>query len=389
VAARSTAAERERLGDDFVRLCEIESPSRDERAVADFVSRELRACGFAIAEDDSAAATGSNTGNLLARIPGPEGAPTVMLGAHLDTVPLAAPVEVVREHGRFVNRNDGILGADNKAAVAVLLAIARRYGPNGAAQPVELDAATGPPVALELLFTTCEEIGLLGAKELTHRLNADFGFVFDHATPLGELIVAGPSFYRVDVHVRGASAHAGIRPEDGHNAIAAAAEAIASMSLGRIDAETTANVGTIRGGTATNIVAEHCHVGLEVRSLDDAKAGQAVAEMVDAFIEAAADLSCDVETTVEQEFRAYALPTSSPPVRAAAAALEALGIEPRPVPTGGGSDANVFVANGLAVANIAEGTERNHEPDEAIAVTALETTLDIALGVLDQVADRR
>lgn len=379
---RATAAERERLADDFVRLCEIPSPSRDERAVADFVTAELRACGIEVAEDDSAAATGSNTGNLLARISGPEGAPTVLLCAHIDTVPLAAPVEVLREHGRFTNRNDGILGADNKAAVAVLLAIARRYGPSAPAQPVELGTPTGPPVGLELLFTTTEEIGLLGAKELTHQLTADFGFVFDHATPLGDLIVAGPSFYRVDAHIRGASAHAGIRPEDGHNAISAAAEAIASMSLGRLDDETTANVGTIRGGTATNIVAEHCHVGLEARSLDDAKAGQAVAEMVDAFTEAAADLDCDVETTVEQQFRAYALPASSPPVRAATAALESLGITPNQVATGGGSDANVFVANGLPVANIAEGTEHNHEPDESITVTALETTLDLALSIL-------
>lgn len=381
-AIRATATERERLADDFVRLCEIPSPSRDERAVADFVTRELRACGIEITEDDSAAATGSNAGNLLARIAGPVGAPTVLLGAHLDTVPLAAPVEVVREHGRFTNRNDGILGADNKAAVAVLLAIARRYGPDGPAQPVELGAPTGPPVSLELLFTTAEEIGLLGAKELTHELKADFGFVFDHATPLGDVIVAGPSFYRVDAHVRGASAHAGIRPEDGHNAISAAAEAIASMSLGRLDHETTANVGTIAGGTATNIVAEHCHVALEARSLDDAKAGQAVADMVDAFTEAAADMDCDVETTVQQEFRAYALPASSPPVKAATVALEALGLAPNPVPTGGGSDANVFVANGLPVANIAEGTEHNHEPDESITVAALDTTLDIALTIL-------
>jgi tripeptide aminopeptidase len=367
---RATAAERERLAADFVHLCEIESPSRDERAVSDFVTAELRACGLTVEEDDSAAATGSNTGNLLAQIAGLEGAPIVLLGAHLDTVPLAAPVEVLREHGRFTNRNDGILGADNKAAAAVLLALARRY-------------ARGAPVGLELLFTTCEEIGLVGAKESTHTLAADFGFVFDHATPLGEVIVAGPSYYRLHAEVHGAAAHAGIRPEDGHNAIAAAAEAIASLSLGRLDDETTANVGTISGGAATNVVAERCVVELEVRSLDEAKAGVAVSGIVDAFTEAAADLGCDVETTVEHVFRAYALPLSSPPVRAATAALEALGIAPSHVPTGGGSDANVFAANGLSVVNVADGGERNHEPDESIAVATLETLLDVALSILD------
>ncbi len=383
-APRATDAERERLAADFVRLCETPSPSRRERAVTDLVAAELRACGLEAVEDQSAAATGSDSGNLLARVPGPPGAPTVLLCAHLDTVPLTAPVEVLRENGRFTNGNDGILGADNKAAVAVLLAIARRYGPVGPPAPAELGSRPGPPVGVELLFTTCEEIALLGAKELTHDLRADFGFVFDHATPLGDLIVAGPSYYRVDANVHGAAAHAGIRPEAGHNAIAAAAEAIASMSLGRLDDETTANVGTIAGGTATNVVAERCHVALEARSLDDAKAGEAVSEIVDAFTEACADLDCDVETTVEQLFRAYELPLSSPPVVAATAALETLGIEPNLVPTGGGSDANVFVANGLAVVNVADGTERNHQPDEAIAVAALETVLDIALGVIAQ-----
>ncbi|HEX2160761.1 MAG TPA: M20/M25/M40 family metallo-hydrolase [Thermoleophilaceae bacterium] len=381
---RASSAEREQLAADFVRLCEIESPSRRERAVAEAVAAELHSCGLRVEEDESAAATGSDSGNLLARIPGPPGAPTVLLCAHLDTVPLTAPVEVLRESGRFSNRNDGILGADNKTAVAVLLAIARRYGPAGPSVPVELSALPGPPVGLELLFTTCEEIALLGAKELTHELRADFGFVFDHATPLGELIVAAPTYYRVDAEIHGAAAHAGIRPEAGHNAIAVAAEAIASLSLGRLDDETTANVGTIHGGTAANVVAERCTVTLEARSLDDAKAGQAVGDIVDAFAEAAADMECDVETTVERLFRAYRLPAGSPPVRAASAALEALGIEPRPIATGGGSDANVFVADGLPVLNVANGTEGNHQPDESVTVAALETALDLTLGILGQ-----
>jgi tripeptide aminopeptidase len=363
-------AERERLAADFVRLCEIESPSLHERAVADFVADELRACGLEVAEDSSAAATGSDAGNLLARVPGPPEAPTVLLCAHLDTVPLVAPIEVVREGGRFSNRHEGILGADNKAAVAVLLAVARRFATGGA------------PVGIELLFTTAEELALLGAKELRHDLRAELGFVFDHATAIGELIVAAPSYYRIEAHFHGAAAHAGIRPEDGHNAIAAAAKAIATLRLGRIDAETTANVGTIGGGTAANVVAERCEVALEVRSLDDDKAGALVGEIVDALTEAASDGECDVETTVEQLFRAYRLGRSAAPVEAAVRALEALRIEPRPIATGGGSDASVFVARGLPVVNVANGTERNHEPDEAVTVEALETALDVALAVV-------
>jgi tripeptide aminopeptidase len=369
-APRASATERERLAADFVRLCEIESPSLSERAVADAVAAELRACGLDVEEDASAAATGSDAGNLLARVPGPPGAPTVLLCAHLDTVPLTAPVEVVREGGRFTNRNEGILGADNKAAVAVLLAVARRF------------AAGGAPVGIELLFTTAEELALLGAKELRHDLRAGFGFVFDHATPIGELIAVAPSYYRIEAHFHGAAAHAGIRPEDGRSAIVAAARAIAAMRLGRIDAETTANAGTIVGGTAANVVAERCEVALEVRSLDDDKAGALVAEMVDALTAAASDAECDVETTVEQLFRAYRFACSAEPVEVAAAALEALGIEPKLVATGGGSDANVFVNRGLPVVNVANGTERNHEPTESVTVEALETALDVALAIV-------
>lgn len=368
---RASAEERQRLADDFVRLCEIESPSRRERRIADFVTVELRATGLTVDEDDSAAATESEAGNLLARIAGPEGAPTVLLCAHLDTVPLTAPIEVLREGGRFTNRNDGILGADNKTAVAALLAVARRCS----RQP--------PPVSVELLLTTCEELALLGAKELGHDLRADFGFVFDHATPFGEVIVAAPSYYRIGAHVHGKAAHAGIRPELGHNAIAAAANAVGAMRLGRIDEETTTNVGVIRGGTATNVVAERCEVELEVRSLDEDKAGREVGEMLDVLTEAASDGECDVETVVEQLFRAYRLSRSAPAVQVAGRALERLGIEPSYISTGGGSDANVFVAGGLDVVNVANGTEGNHQPDEAVTVEALELGLDVALGILE------
>jgi tripeptide aminopeptidase len=376
VALRASSEERERLAEDFVRLCEIESPSRSERAVADFVAAALRACGLEVQEDESATETGSSAGNLLARIPGPAGAPTVLLCAHLDTVPLTAPVEVQREAGRFTNRNEAILGADNKAAVAVLLGVARRF-------------SGGAPVGLELLFTTCEELALLGAKELGHELRAEFGFAFDHATPIGELIVAAPSYYRLEARFHGAAAHAGIRPEDGRNAIVAAARAIAGMRLGRLDEGTTANVGLIEGGSAGNVVAERCTVAMEARGLDDDAVGLVVGEMVDRLTEAASDTECDVEMTVEQLFRSYRMPKSATSVVVAAAALEGLGVEPSFVASGGGSDANVLVAGGLEVLNVANGTERNHEPDESVTVEALERVLDIAFAIAHEAAAPR
>lgn len=367
----ASTAERERLLDDFVRLCEIESPSRRERAVADAVKAELEGLGLAVEEDDTAPDTGSDAGNLLARIDGPPDSRTILLCAHLDTVPLAGPVEVRQENGVLSNRHEAILGADNKAAVATILAAARRL----TAQPA--------PVGVELLFTTCEELALAGAKAFDpSRLRSEFGYVFDHASPIGELVAASPTYYRLEADFRGQAAHAGIRPEAGHNAIVAAARAIAAIQTGRLDESTTANVGQIEGGTAANVVAERCKVVLEARSLDDVRAGEVVSSMVDAISASASDLECDVETAVERLFRGYRLARTAPVVEAAAEALRTTDIEPVYINTGGGSDANALIAAGLPVLNVANGTEGNHQPDESVTAAALEATLDLTLAIV-------
>ena len=268
---RATDAERERLRAEFVRLCEIPSPSRRERGVADYITAEL---GLPVTEDGSARETGADAGNLYARIPGPEGAPTILFCAHMDTVPLTGPLEVREEEGRYTNRFDAILGADNKAAVAAFMGVARRF-------------AGGAPVGIEFLFTTCEERALAGAKAFDRStLTADHGYVFDHASPIGELIVAAPTYFRLEAEFHGHAAHAGIRPEDGRSAIAAAADALGRMELGRIDDETTANAGRIDGGTAANVVPERCRVELEARSVDPDKATRTVERMVDALTDA-------------------------------------------------------------------------------------------------------
>ena len=367
--------ERERLLDDFVRLCEIESPSRRERRVADAVRAELEALGLEVEEDDTGRDTGSEAGNVFARIPGPEDSRTILLCAHLDTVPLAAPVEVARSSGVLSNRHEAILGADNKAAVATILGAARRI------------TAEGSPVGVELLFTTCEELALAGAKAFDRgRLRADFGYVFDHASPVGELVTASPTYYRLDADFRGQAAHAGIRPETGRNAIAAAAHALAAMRIGRLDPATTANIGQIEGGTAANVVAERCRVVLEARSLDDTRAGEVVSSMVDAVTEAASEADCDVETAVERHFQSYRYARTAPVVEVAAEALRSRGIEPVFITTGGGSDANALIAAGLPVLNVANGTERNHEPTEAVTVDALEQMLDVTLAIVEVAA---
>ena len=370
-ASRAGAAERERLVSEFVRLCEIESVSRNERAMADSVTAELRALGLEVSEDGSGGDTGSNSGNLLARLPGPEGARTILLCAHLDTVPLDAPVQVEEVEGVLQNRNEAILGADNKAAVAVILAVARRL------------AAERAPVGVEILFTTCEELALRGAKEVDlSALRSEYGYVFDHASPIGEVIVAAPTFFHIEGRFRGKAAHAGLCPEEGHNAIEAAAAAIAAARWGRLDPQTTTNVGRVEGGTASNVVAERCYVQAEARSIDHERAGEVATSIVDAMTEAASDRECDLEIHVEELFRGYKVPRSALPVEVASRALADVGIEPQPISTGGGSDANVFQARGFPCVNLANGTKAAHQPDERVTVDALTTMLDVALGIV-------
>ncbi|HVS29010.1 MAG TPA: M20/M25/M40 family metallo-hydrolase [Solirubrobacteraceae bacterium] len=374
VSAPATGGERSRLADTFAELCRIESPFGAERACAERVSAELRELGLEVFEDDAADA-GAGCGNLLVRIPSASAEPsrTLLLCAHLDTVIPAAPIEPVVVDGGWENANAGILGADNKAAVALLLELARR-----------VVRAGPPPVGLELLFTVSEENALVGAKAFdVGKLEAEFGYVFDHASPIGEIVVASPTYYRLVADFRGAAAHAGIRPEDGRSAIAAAARAIAAMSLGRVDPQTTANIGRIEGGSAsTNVVPDRCTIEAEARSLDPATAERTIAEMVDHAQDGANSEECDVDVTVEQLFRGYRTPPSATPVVVAEAALKACGYEPRTIVTGGGSDANAFEAAGLRCVNLANGTERNHEPTERVSVAALEGMLDVALALL-------
>jgi tripeptide aminopeptidase len=383
---RVAELERRYLNGTFVELCRIESPSGHERACAERVIAELRALGIKVHEDDAGPRAGSDCGNLLAYISAAwPGAPeenekhgrSLLLCAHLDTVPLQAPVEPVLLDGGWTNANDGILGADNKAAVAVLLALARHIRREGA------------PIDVELLFTVGEEASLAGARAFdASRLNSDFGFVFDHASPIGEVVVASPTHFRLDASFRGAAAHAGIRPEDGRSAILAAARAVASMPLGRVDEETTVNVGKIAGGSAINVVAERCSLTLEARALGDERAEGIVAEIVERLHEAAnlPDCDCDVDVSVQRTFSGYRLPVGGAPVRVAEQALRACGHEPVRIASGGGSDANALIAQGFATVNLANGTERNHEPGERVSVIALEQMLDVALALLDEAA---
>ncbi len=364
----------ERLIERFVRLCEIPSVTGDERAVADVVAGELGELGIDVDEDGSAAEARAGAGNLIARVPGRDGAgDPIAFFAHLDTVPHDEPIRVVDDDGVLRSAGATILGADNKAAVTVLVEL-------GAAL-----AAEPGPVGVELVFTVAEEQGLRGAAALdTGELRSELGFVLDHASPIGELITAAPDYKRISAEFRGIEAHAGLEPEAGRSAITAATQAVATMDLGRLDAETTANVGVIEGGTAPNVVAGGCRLQAEARSVVPGRAEEVAQRMVDACSWAAGEAGVDVDLLVETYFRGYRIKPGSRPLAIARAALERRGIEPVERATGGGSDANALRAAGFDALLLANGTEANHTPNERVAVTELTRMLEVCAAIVEE-----
>lgn len=364
----------ERLRETFVRLCEIRSPTGEEREVADTIAAELEALGLEVSEDDAAGPAEAGAGNIVARLPG-HGDHWVMFCAHIDTVPHRGQIEVVESEGVFRSAGETILGADNKAAVAVFMELVARH------------ASEPPPVGIELVLTVAEEQGLRGAKAFDASvLRSRCGFVLDHASAIGEVIVTSPTQQSVRADFRGVEAHAGIRPEDGNSAIAAASAAIARMELGRLDEETTANVGVIRGGTSGNVVPGHCEIVAEARSLDAGRAAEVAGSLSDACAWGASEHGCDADVRVEELFRGYKIPSSSPALALAEAGLRRAGFVPERTATGGGSDANALIAGGFDCVLLANGTEANHTPDEAVSARNLDAMLEVCEGIVAEAA---
>jgi tripeptide aminopeptidase len=360
--------------DLFLELAAIPSPSGNERLVADRVGAYLSEAGLVWDEDSSGQTVGSDAGNIFCRLPGgvTNGVP-VFFCAHLDTVPPEGPIEPVVEDGVVRNAAGTILGGDNKAAVAAMLEGARRIVADGL-----------PHAGVELVFTTKEEVGLIGAGAFdTSRLEAGIGFVYDHAAPIGEVVIGAPSARAFEVRFHGRAAHAGIAPEEGRSAIQAAARAIADLRLGRIDDLTSANVGVISGGTARNVIPEWCTVRAEARSHDERVLSELVQEMLDAFSFAASVSDCTVEIELKEQYRGYRFRADEPVVALAATALQGVGVEVHTALCGGGADANVFNLAGIPCVVLANGMAEIHTPAEHIAVADIERMVDVTLGLVE------
>jgi tripeptide aminopeptidase len=347
--------DEERLVKSFRELVAIDGVSFAERPVADYLRKEFSRLGLAVEEDDAAAAIGGDCGNLLVRIPGrAPSAPGLIIASHLDTILPTERLDLVERNGVFYSGGDTILGADNRAGAAVMLEIARGLVEGG-----------GSPVPLELLFTVAEEKGLFGAKALKQGwLQGRLVYVLDSDGPVGRIVNQAPFGVKIAATARGKAAHAGIDPESGVSAVVIAAQAIAAMKLGRIDAGTTANIGTISGGKATNIVPDLVDVVGEVRSLREDSLQRQVEHMEECFRSAASAAGGEVVFSSRADYSGYHYPPDSPPLLLFRRALDRLGIDMELDNSCGASDANIIKGLGIDALVVAVGYSKPHTFEE-------------------------
>jgi tripeptide aminopeptidase len=364
----------ERLVESFTRLATLDSPSRREGLVARFLLAELQRLGWDARDDGS----GPDCGNVIASLPGDAALEPLLFTSHMDVVMPCLGVRPRLEQGVLRSAGDTVLGADAKASAAALLEVA---------EVLATTAARRPP--LEFLFSWGEEVGHLGAKALDIRqLRARRGYVLDGLTPVGTIIIAAPTYQAFSIRVLGRAAHAGVEPEQGISAITVAANALGRLVWGRLDESTTANVGTIEGGSARNAVAAEVRLQGEVRSLIADRATAVTQAIRAAFAAAAAEAGAQIEVDVQQLSAGYDLRESDTVVAlagAAFAALEAANVS-IPLRTGGGSDANELNSRGVSVCVLGIGAEACHGVNEHISVAELERLAAWVLEIIRQAA---
>jgi tripeptide aminopeptidase len=372
---------QERIKNLLLELVQIDSVSREERDVAERIKGICEELGAEVEIDDAGEKVGGNSGNVIARFPGTiPGAEAIMMSAHMDTVVPGKGVKPIVEGDRIRTDGSTVLGGDDKSGCAVIIETIRC-----------LQEQNIPHAPIDAVFSICEEVGLLGAKYVNvERLRARYGIVFDSDDP-GFLFTKGPSANHFEFRIYGLESHAGVAPEQGISAIKIAAEAIAAMKLGRIDHETTANIGVIRGGEATNIITNFVLLKGEARSLDDAKLEAQTAHMIKCLEDAAARYEVTVEgvTTkarieadVNREYFAMDVSEDSRVVRLVKEAAARMGLTVETMASGGGCDANIFNKRGIECANLGTGMRAIHTVKEWLDVKDMYASAEMTLQIM-------
>ena len=365
---------KQRLLDEFLELVQIDSETKDERAIANVLINKMEVLGFEVFEDDSAGRTGHGAGNLIASMTGTVSkADPIYFTCHMDTVVPGIGIKPeLRDDGYVYSDGTTILGADDKAGIAAIFEMIRTVKENNI-----------PHGDIQFVITAGEESGLVGAKEMDATLiKAKYGYAVDSDEKVGGIVTAAPYQAKLWTTIHGKTAHAGVAPEKGVSAINIAAKAIAAMKLGRIDSETTANIGSFAGGRATNIVCDEVKILAEARSINPDKLTKQIEHMVTTFERVAKEMGGQAETKVEKMYPGFRFSEEDEVVQTAMKAVRNIGRTPELLTSGGGSDGNIFNGAGIPTLTLSVGYEEIHTKNERMPVEELNKLTELLIEIV-------
>lgn len=367
----------ERLLKEFLELVQVDSETKNEAEIAKVLKQKFLDLGVDVVEDDTTATTGHGAGNLICTLKcSKEQVDTIYFTSHMDTVVPGKSIKPSIKDGYVVTDGTTILGADDKAGLAVMLEVVRVLK--------EQSISHG---TIQFIITVGEESGLVGAKALDPTLLvAKYGYALDSDGKVGNIIVAAPTQAKVKATIFGKTAHAGVAPEKGISAITIAAKAISRMPLGRIDEETTANIGRFEGGTQTNIVCDHVEILAEARSLVNEKMEEQVQKMKAAFEEVASEMGGRAEVDVQVMYPGFKFGEGDHVVEVARKAAAKIGRSSELLRSGGGSDANVIAGFGIPTVNLAVGYEEIHTTNERMPIEELNKLAEYVIAIIEEVS---
>ncbi|TXL67918.1 M20/M25/M40 family metallo-hydrolase [Cerasibacillus terrae] len=370
---------QQRLIDEFMELVQIDSETKNEANIAKVLKEKFTGLGLEIVEDDAKEKTGHGAGNLICTLKGTkEDADTIYFTSHMDTVVPGQGIKPSIKDGYIVSDGTTILGADDKAGLAAIIETIRSLKENNVEHG-----------DVQFVITVGEESGLVGAKALDSSLiHAKYGYAIDSNGQVGDIIVAAPTQAKVFAVIRGKTAHAGVAPEKGVSAITLASKAVAKMPLGRIDEDTTANIGRFEGGKQTNIVCDYVEIFAEARSLVPEKMEKQVAKMKEAFESTAKEYGGEAEVDVKVMYPGFKQEAGDEVVEVAREAAKTIGRESKLLKSGGGSDANVISGFGIPTVNLAVGYEEIHTTNERIPVDELVKVTELVQAIIIEVANK-
>ncbi|MDU1442554.1 MAG: M20/M25/M40 family metallo-hydrolase [Clostridium cochlearium] len=362
----------ERLLDKFLGYVQIDSESLNEKEMMETLIRDMKELGMEVSTDNTGEKVGSNGTSVYGYLKGDLDIEPILFSCHMDTVTPGIGVKPVIKDGVIYSSGDTILGGDDKSGIASVLEAIKTIKEN--------NTPHGP---IEVVFTICEEIGLKGSKNADYsKIKSKKAFILDSGGDVGKVIIKAPAQDKINVKVNGKAAHAGVAPEEGISAIQVAAEAISNMKLLRIDEETTANVGIIEGGKATNIVCPEVEIKAEARSINKDKLKKQTEHMVECFNKAAEKFGVTVDIDVTHSYDPVNLDVEDETVQIVKKACEEIGVNFQPAASGGGSDANVFNGNGIKAVNLATGMAKVHTTEEYITIENLNNTAKLVYQIM-------